>query len=92
MIFIRLVPVGDFGILNLVAGALRVPRLSFVLGNTVGLLPGLLGLGVIVDSMRALLRHPSPVNITVALLVLTAVLGLSILAKRHFRPGRQLSR
>ena len=86
VIFIRLVPLGNFGMLNLVAGGLHVPRTSFVLGNMVGLLPGLLGLGMIVDRLRALLRNPSPINVALAGAVLLVVLGLAMLAKRRFRP------
>ncbi len=86
VIFIRLVPLGDFGILNLVAGALQVPRTSFILGNMVGLLPGLLGLGMIVARLRALLSQPSPANAILAIIVVTAVVVLAVLAKRHFRP------
>ncbi|HEX7597015.1 MAG TPA: VTT domain-containing protein, partial [Polyangia bacterium] len=86
VIFIRLVPLGNFGMLNLVAGALRVPRKSFILGNMVGLLPGLLGLGMIVDRLRALLHDPSPTNVVLAGVVLLVVAGLVVLAKRRFRP------
>ena len=86
VIFIRLVPLGNFGVLNLVAGALHVPRTSFALGNMAGLLPGLLGLGMIIDRLRALLRDPSPTNVAVAGVVLVMVGGLAVLAKRRFRP------
>jgi uncharacterized membrane protein YdjX (TVP38/TMEM64 family) len=86
VIFIRLVPLGNFGVLNLVVGALHVPRTSFVLGNMAGLLPGLLGLGMIIDRLRALLRDPSPTNVAVAGVVLVMVGGLAVLAQRRFRP------
>jgi uncharacterized membrane protein YdjX (TVP38/TMEM64 family) len=86
VIFIRLVPLGNFGMLNLVAGGLHVPRTSFVLGNMVGLLPGLLGLGMIVDRLRALLRDPSPTNVALAGVVLVVGGGLAVVAKRRFHP------
>jgi phospholipase D1/2 len=89
VIFIRLVPLGNFGMLNLVAGALSVPRSSFMLGNMVGLLPGLLGLGFVIDRLGALLREPSPTNVILALAALAAVAGLAVLAKRRFRPERE---
>jgi uncharacterized membrane protein YdjX (TVP38/TMEM64 family) len=87
VIFIRLAPLGNFGMLKLVAGALHVPHTSFTLGNMVGLLPGLLGLGMIVDRLRALLRDPNPINVVLAGVVLLAVLGLAVLVKRRFRPA-----
>lgn len=86
VIFIRLVPLGNFGMLNLVAGALHVSRTSFVLGNMVGLLPGLLGLGMIVGRLRSMFRDPNPTNVVLAGVVLLVVLGLAVLAKRRFRP------
>jgi uncharacterized membrane protein YdcZ (DUF606 family) len=52
----------------------------------VGLLPGLLGLSMIVDRLRALFRDPSPTNVVLAGVVLLLVLGLAVLAKRRFSP------
>ncbi len=89
VVFIRLLPVGNFAVLNLVAGAMHMPRTSFILGNLVGLLPGLLGLGVVVDRLRALVREPSPLNIAVALLALAVLVGAGVLAKRRFRPRQE---
>ena len=83
-ILIRFMPVGNFGALNLIAGAVKIPRRSFVLGNMVGLLPGLLGLGVVVGRVLALFRRPSVAN---ALVVGGLVAGLSVLGylvKRRF--------
>lgn len=86
VIFMRLVPIGNFGALNLVAGALKVPRRSFILGNMVGLLPGLCGLGVVVGRVVSLLRHPSFTNLLVTSGVVGGVTILAMLVKRRFRP------
>jgi uncharacterized membrane protein YdjX (TVP38/TMEM64 family) len=79
----RLLPVGNFGALNLLAGAFKIPRRSFVLGNIVGMAPGLLGLGVFVDRARAALRHPSPLNIAVAVVVAALTTVLTMVLKRR---------
>jgi uncharacterized membrane protein YdjX (TVP38/TMEM64 family) len=84
VVLMRVLPVGNFGVLNLLAGGFKIPRRSFVLGNAVGLLPGMLGLGVLVNRALAALRHPDPINIGVALAVVVAATGLGILAKRRF--------
>jgi uncharacterized membrane protein YdjX (TVP38/TMEM64 family) len=84
VVLMRMLPVGNFGVLNLLAGAFKLPRRSFVLGNAFGLLPGMLGLGVLVNRALAALHHPDPFNIGVALVVLTALTGLGVLAKRRF--------
>jgi phosphatidylserine/phosphatidylglycerophosphate/cardiolipin synthase-like enzyme/uncharacterized membrane protein YdjX (TVP38/TMEM64 family) len=91
VIFIRLVPLGNFGALNLAAGVLHVPLTAFVLGNMVGLFPGLLGLGIIFDRLRVLLRDPSPTNVALAGAVLLVVAGVAVLAKRRFRPEPERS-
>jgi len=83
VVFMRLLPVGNFGALNLLAGAFRIPRRSFVLGNVVGMAPGLLGLGVFVDRARAALRHPSPLNVAVALAVAVLTTLLTVILKRR---------
>jgi len=83
VVFMRLLPVGNFGALNLLAGAFRIPRRSFVLGNVVGMAPGLLGLGIFVDRARAALRHPSPLNVAVAVMVAVATTALTVVLKRR---------
>jgi phospholipase D1/2 len=83
VIFMRLLPLGNFGALNLLAGAVEVPRRSFVLGNIVGLLPGLVGLGVVVDRLVAVLRRPSLFNVVAAIALLALVTVLGAILKRR---------
>jgi uncharacterized membrane protein YdjX (TVP38/TMEM64 family) len=83
VVLMRLLPLGNFGALNIVAGAVRVPRRSFVLGNMVGLLPGLLGLGVVVDRLIAVQRRPSLFNIGAAIAVLAVVAAIAVIVKRR---------
>jgi phosphatidylserine/phosphatidylglycerophosphate/cardiolipin synthase-like enzyme/uncharacterized membrane protein YdjX (TVP38/TMEM64 family) len=87
VVFMRLLPIGNFGALNLVAGALKMPRRSFILGNMVGLLPGLFGLGIVVGRVVLLLRHPSLTNVFIAAAVVGGVTGLALFVKRRFRPA-----
>jgi phosphatidylserine/phosphatidylglycerophosphate/cardiolipin synthase-like enzyme/uncharacterized membrane protein YdjX (TVP38/TMEM64 family) len=86
VVILRLIPVGNFAMSNLIAGAVNVPRRSFLLGNMVGLLPGLLGLGILIDRILASIRQPSTINILVMILVLALALGLSLSLKRRFSP------
>jgi uncharacterized membrane protein YdjX (TVP38/TMEM64 family) len=85
VVFIRLMPLGNFGALNLLAGAMKVPRRSFVLGNAVGLLPGLVGLGVLVNRALAAVRHPTLANVLLALAILILAIGAGVGLKRRFR-------
>jgi phospholipase D1/2 len=50
----RLVPAGNFSLSNVAAGALEIPFRDFMLGNLLGLLPGLLALTLLADHLRAL--------------------------------------
>jgi len=83
VVFMRLLPVGNFGALNLLAGAFKIPRRSFVMGNIVGMAPGLLGLGVFVDRAREALRHPSPLNVAIAVAVAVLTTVLTVILKRR---------
>ncbi|HET6151148.1 MAG TPA: VTT domain-containing protein [Polyangia bacterium] len=89
VVLLRLLPVGNFAALNLVAGAVKVPRRSFLWGNMAGLLPGLFGLGLVVDRLIAVLQRPSVFNVAAAvvMLALLAVLG-AILKRRLTAPPR----
>jgi phospholipase D1/2 len=84
VILIRLLPVGNFGALNLLAGAVGVPRRAFILGNMVGLLPGLLGLGLFVNRAIEAVRNPSVVNVVAAAAIVGAGTVLGVLLKRRF--------
>jgi uncharacterized membrane protein YdjX (TVP38/TMEM64 family) len=82
VVFMRIVPLGNFGAFNLVAGALGVKRRWFILGNMVGLLPGLLGLGVVINRTLALLSRPTALNV----LALVFVAGVMVVATLRRRP------
>jgi phosphatidylserine/phosphatidylglycerophosphate/cardiolipin synthase-like enzyme/uncharacterized membrane protein YdjX (TVP38/TMEM64 family) len=88
VVLMRLLPLGNFGLLNLAAGALELPRRSFVLGNAVGLLPGLLGLGVVVNRVLAALRKPSLANLLVTILIIACLTLLVILVRRRYQPAK----
>jgi uncharacterized membrane protein YdjX (TVP38/TMEM64 family) len=51
---LRLMPVGNFSLFNIVAGAVPISFRDFVLGNILGLLPTLLLLNFFADRLRAL--------------------------------------
>jgi len=65
----RLLPVGNFSLINMTAGALGIPFGSYMLGNALGVLPGVLGLTLFADRLGRTIRHPHAGN----LLVLAAV-------------------
>jgi phosphatidylserine/phosphatidylglycerophosphate/cardiolipin synthase-like enzyme/uncharacterized membrane protein YdjX (TVP38/TMEM64 family) len=79
----RLLPVGNFSIINMVAGALGIRFRDFMLGNLIGLLPGIIGLTLFADRLGSTLRNPHPRNILMLAAILGAILGLLAWLRRH---------
>jgi uncharacterized membrane protein YdjX (TVP38/TMEM64 family) len=48
----RLVPAGNFTLANVLAGAIGIPLRDFLLGNALGILPGLLALTLLSEQLR----------------------------------------
>jgi phosphatidylserine/phosphatidylglycerophosphate/cardiolipin synthase-like enzyme/uncharacterized membrane protein YdjX (TVP38/TMEM64 family) len=69
----RMLPVGNFSLINITAGALGIPFRDYVIGNAIGLLPGVLALTVFADRIGATVRHPRADNLIVLALVAGAL-------------------
>jgi phospholipase D1/2 len=90
---VRMVPVAPYSLVNLAAGAVRVPFRDFVLGTFLGMTPGVIGITFFESQVEELLRDPNRVSI----LVLTVALGFMLLGIYGFRrwfaakqtPGRR---
>jgi phospholipase D1/2 len=74
----RLLPIGSFSLINVTAGAFGVRFRDFMLGNVIGVLPGVLALTLLADRLGDTLRHPHPRNI--ALLIALAAVFFLIMA------------
>jgi len=83
-----MLPVGNFSLINITAGALGVRFRDYLIGNAIGLLPGVLALTVFADRIGATLRHPKADNLIILALV-TAAIGAALwwlkrrIARRH---------
>ena len=64
----RLLPLGNFTAINLLAGALYVPFGAFFRGNLVGLLPGISGSALFASQLEQSVREPSAGNLLLLLL------------------------
>ncbi|MDX2023708.1 MAG: VTT domain-containing protein [Deltaproteobacteria bacterium] len=71
----RLVPVGSFTLINLVAGALRIPFPAYALANAVGLLPGITLMSLLSGRFAAYWQHANTRNAVVAGLSVCLLLG-----------------
>lgn len=76
MLSLRLLPVAPYSVANLMAGAARVPILTFLLGSFLGLLPGILMVTAFGHQLRRMLKHPGPAEFAILAAVVLAGLGL----------------
>ncbi|HXU64566.1 MAG TPA: VTT domain-containing protein, partial [Polyangia bacterium] len=82
----RLLPVGNFSVINMAAGAFGIGFGDYMLGNLVGVLPGTLALTLFADRLGSTLRHPRGTNlVTLAAVALGLVAVLSWIRRRLAR-------
>lgn len=82
---IRLLPVAPFTLVNLVAGAMRIRFLDYMIGTALGLLPGIALLSLVGEGLSRILEHPTPRNIGMLLVVLIAWAGITWGLQKLFR-------
>jgi phospholipase D1/2 len=78
----RLMPVGNFTAINLLAGSLRIPFAAFFLGNIVGIFPGVLILTLFSDRISEVLSAPNKTNLFLLGGAGLVVLGLMFVVRR----------
>jgi uncharacterized membrane protein YdjX (TVP38/TMEM64 family)/phosphatidylserine/phosphatidylglycerophosphate/cardiolipin synthase-like enzyme len=88
IVFVRMLPVAPFSIVNVVAGASHIRWLDFLLGTFVGLLPGIVTMTFFVDRAIAALRHPGPKTFALLAVALALVVVL-VLVLRHMLRRRR---
>ena len=79
----RLLPLGNFSATNLLAGALAVPLLPFLLGNLTGMLFGIAGITLLTKRLITTFAKPTPQNIALAALLLAGLIGASLALQRY---------
>jgi phosphatidylserine/phosphatidylglycerophosphate/cardiolipin synthase-like enzyme/uncharacterized membrane protein YdjX (TVP38/TMEM64 family) len=75
IVFARIVPVGPFTIVNVVAGASRIRWRDFLLGTVIGLVPGVTVASVFMDRVVAAIRKPG-----IGTFALLAAVGVALVA------------
>ena len=78
---VRMVPVAPYSVVNLAAGAVRVPFRDFVFGTFLGMSPGVVGITFFENQLEQMFRSPNAVT----LIVLVGTLTLMLLATVGFR-------
>ena len=90
---VRVVPVAPFSLINLAAGAFRIPVLDYVIGTAIGLAPGLGMMSLLGDNLIGLVREPTLSGIAIVVGVLAGAvlisIGLQALITRKRGPRRR---
>lgn len=74
---VRLMPIAPFTLVNLVAGAIRIPLLDYMIGTALGLAPGLILMTALGDRLLRIMTDPSARDILGFVVVLVAWGGVS---------------
>ncbi len=83
----RFFPVGGFTLLNMFAGAVRVPFGGYMLGNLAGLVPGLALITFLGGKLPDVLRSPSPLQVGLLIAGVAVLVAATALLRRWVRPA-----
>ena len=75
---VRMVPVAPFTVVNLAAGASRIPFIDYMLGTILGMLPGLVLMSALGHQIFNVLTAPTPLNVSLFVLAVVAWIGASL--------------
>jgi uncharacterized membrane protein YdjX (TVP38/TMEM64 family) len=75
---VRMVPVAPFTLVNLVAGASRIPLLDYTLGTILGMTPGLILMSALGHQIFSMITEPTLSNMLLLATALLAWIGLTI--------------
>jgi uncharacterized membrane protein YdjX (TVP38/TMEM64 family) len=92
IIFARVVPVGPFSIVNIVAGASHIRWRDFILGTVIGLIPGVTIASIFVDRLAAAIREPGAATFALLALVGAALVALVGWIARKLRARAEAKR
>ena len=85
MLFVRIVPIAPFSIINLMAGTSHLRFRDFLLGTILGLLPGTILISFFVDRIVAAVRHPGPVTFALLALVAGVAIGGTLAVRARLK-------
>jgi len=72
VVAVRVFPSAPYAIVNSAAGAFDVSYRDFIIGTFIAHLPGTLSLALLGKQLKSVLAEPSPLNISILILILCA--------------------
>jgi uncharacterized membrane protein YdjX (TVP38/TMEM64 family) len=91
MVVIRLVPIAPFGVVNMAVGASHIRFQDFILGTSIGMLPGILMMTLFSTTLKNTLVRPSTGNYLILGATILFLFATGILLKRRINRKRDLS-
>ena len=79
---IRIVPVAPFTVVNLAAGSIGIRLRDYVIGTTLGMVPGLIAITAFGQQLKAVLEHPTPMRVAALIGIVAGWIGLSLALQR----------
>ena len=79
---IRIVPVAPFTVVNLAAGSIGIRLRDYVIGTTLGMVPGLIAITAFGQQLKAVLEHPTPMRVAALIGIVVGWIGLSLALQR----------
>jgi phospholipase D1/2 len=89
---VRIVPVGPFAVVSMVAGAVRIRLAHYVAGTLLGIAPGTLMTTIFVDQLATALEDPARINYGLVAAIVIVFAGLILLVRRWFMRQRAHAR
>jgi phospholipase D1/2 len=86
---VRMVPIAPFTIVNLAAGASRIPFTDYMLGTILGMVPGLVLMSALGHQIFNVLTAPTPLNVSLFALAVLAWIGASLGIQALVTRGRR---
>jgi uncharacterized membrane protein YdjX (TVP38/TMEM64 family) len=75
IIFVRIIPVAPFTVINLIAGASHIRFRDFAIGSAIGLLPGIIGMSLFTDRLAATIQKPDLPAFALLAVVIAAIIA-----------------
>jgi phospholipase D1/2 len=79
---VRLLPLAPYSIVSLAAGAARIPRVPYVAGTTLGMLPGVLMYAFFIDRAREVIADPGPLSWAMLFFALVLIAAATLILRK----------
>jgi len=85
VVAVHAVPSAPYGVVNSIIGTFNISYRDFIVGTSIGHLPGTLCLALFGKQLKNLLDDPSPQNIAILLIIVCAAVALICVLRRRLK-------